>query len=105
MATRCDNKGDVLKVSWPGEDVKNTSMVHTSHGSRFQYTEPIIVKHYIYGVSQNSDLQAGIWFGSVALSPIINLPHFTMVKSSLPNNVVFSAHVDMHNAAYISSIS
>ena len=26
-----------------------------------------------------SDLQAGIWFGSMALSPIITLPHFTMV--------------------------
>ena len=28
-----------------------------------------------------------------------------MLKSSLPKNVVFSAHVHMHNAAYISSIT
>ena len=32
-----------------------------------------------YGQKENSDLQAGIWFGSVALSPIITLLHFTMV--------------------------
>ena len=37
----------------------------------------------------NSDLQAGIQFGSVALCPINTLPHFTMVQSSLPKNVVF----------------
>ena len=29
--------------------------------------------------SLNSDLQAGIWFGSVALSPIITLPQSTMI--------------------------
>ena len=29
--------------------------------------------------SFNSHLQGGIWFGSVALSPIITFPHFTMV--------------------------
>ena len=28
---------------------------------------------------QNSHLQAGIWFGSVALSPIITLPQSTMI--------------------------
>ena len=29
--------------------------------------------------STNSDLEAGIWFGSVAPSPIITLPHYLMV--------------------------
>ena len=29
--------------------------------------------------SFNSDLQAEIWLGSVALSPIITFPHFTMI--------------------------
>ena len=52
----------------------------------------------------NSDLQAGIWFGSVAVGPIISFPHFTVVWSSLPKNVIFSAHMLMRNAAYISSI-
>ena len=52
----------------------------------------------------NSYLQAGIWFGSLALSPIITFPHFTMVYLSLPKNVVFSAHVHMSNTAYISFI-
>ena len=49
-------------------------------------------------VEKNSDLQAGIWFGSVALSPIITFPHFTKVYLSLPKDVVFSAHMHMRNA-------
>ena len=36
-------------------------------------------KFVICGPVENSDQQAGIWFGSVALSPIITFPHFTMV--------------------------
>ena len=51
---------------------------------------------------ENSDLQAGIWFGGVALSPIITFPHFTMVQLCFPKNVIFSAHVHMCNAGYVS---
>ena len=33
----------------------------------------------IVRVRKKSNLQAGIWFSSMALSPIITFPHFTMV--------------------------
>ena len=49
-------------------------------------------------LGESSDLQAGIWFGSMALSPI--QLHSSMVCSSLSENVVFSAHEAMRNAAF-----
>ena len=74
---------------------------HTAEASMTVFT---IQKLFIIE-SLNSDLQAGIWFGSVALSPVITLPHFTIFLSSLPKNVIFSAHVHMCTDAYISSIT
>ena len=74
---------------------------HTAEASMTVFT---IQKLFIIE-SLNSDLQAGIWFGSVALSLIMTFPHSTMVLLSLPKNVVFSAHVHVCNAAYISSIT
>ena len=53
---------------------------------------------------RNKDDYGRISSGRVHSSKCISSPHSTMVKSSLPKNVVFSAHVHMHNAAYISSI-
>ena len=38
---------------------------------------------------KNSDLKARIWFGSVAPSSIITLPHSLMVKLSLPKKSSF----------------
>ena len=49
---------------------------HTAEASMTVFT---IQKLFIIE-SLNSDLQAGIWFGSVALSPVITLPHFTILK-------------------------
>ena len=62
--------------------------------------------HPIFGcdssVCKNSDLQAGIWFGTMALSPIMTLPrlHYCLVVFDF--NLVFYTHMRMRNTAYIS---
>ena len=49
-----------------------------------------------------SDLQAGIWFGTMALSPIMTLPrlHYCLVVFAF--NLVFYTHMRMRNTAYSS---
>ena len=51
--------------------------------------------------NKNSDLQAGIWFGSMALSPIIPLPafHYGLVVFAL--KVVSYTCMRLLNATYI----
>ena len=48
-----------------------------------------IVQHLSLQCDRNSDLQAGIWFGSVALSPIITLPQSPMGQLFLPKKLPF----------------
>ena len=52
---------------------------------------------------RNSGLQAGIWFGNVAPSPIITIPH-SLWLSCPCLKVVFFEHVIMPNVAYISFV-
>ena len=55
-------------------------------------------------MNRNKDDYGRISSGRVHSSKCNSSPHSTMVKSPLPKDVVFSAHMHMHNAAYISSI-
>ena len=50
---------------------------------------------------RNSDLQAGIWFGTVAPSPMITISPFPYGLVVFAWELVFSEHVWMPNAAYI----
>ena len=44
-----------------------------------QHQHEALWMHVLCCICPNSDLQAGIWLGSVASSPIVNFPHSNMV--------------------------
>ena len=80
--------------------VDGSSAWHSLASARFHYSI-----HYVC-VSLNSGLQAGIWFGCVDPSPIINLSPTPLYFSHFFQNVVFSEHVCMLNTnTYISFIT
>ena len=56
-------------TSW-GDECKQSDRNHAIHSLGSDYE----LLYLVCKSSMNSDLQAGIWFGSVALSPIITLP-------------------------------